>query len=40
MNRYLTLLLALLLFTACGEEKKETSQAEEPELSFTSKKLL
>ena len=37
MNRYLTLLLALLLFTACGEEKKETSQAEEPELSFTSK---
>ena len=37
MNRYLTLILTLLLFTACGEEKKETSQVEEPELSFTSK---
>ena len=37
MNRYLTLIFATLLFAACGEEKKETAQAEEPELSFTSK---
>lgn len=37
MNRYLTLILTVLLLTACGKEKKETAQADKPELSFASK---